>query len=255
MIGKKINKKIIPEEEDENDLIINDDDDFYIVNDPKLFQNKNQEINIEYNPPKDSEFHSSHRGDNSNESKFNERTTNRNIFTPVPNPQSINANSKESVGEEKTIFSKITEDLYLDNKLFLQPKKIYFDMSKIKEDNYNKLTTENYLFTCADKENSKNTKIINSFLERKTKELNNKKLGNDPEKNDNENLLEAKVPYSDRKKEKRGKNMCRSPEQFLKEQKILEEKHKNYIDKLTKKYIEEEKNAIKNKPTELKVSS
>ena len=84
MIGKKINKKIIQEEEDENDLIINDDDDFYIVNDPKLFQNKNQEINIEYNPPKDSEFHSSHRGDNSNESKFNERTTNRNIFTPVP---------------------------------------------------------------------------------------------------------------------------------------------------------------------------
>ena len=254
MIGKKINKKIIPEEEDENDLIINDDDDFYIVNDPKLFQNKNQEINIEYNPPKDSEFHSSHRGDNSNESKFNERTTNRNIFTPVPNPQSINANSKESVGEEKTIFSKITEDLYLDNKLFLQPKKIYFDMSKIKEDNYNKLTTENYLFTCADKENSKNTKIINSFLERKTKELNNKKLGNDPEKNDNENLLEAKVPYSDRKKEKRGKNMCRSPEQFLKEQKILEEKHKNYIDELTKKYIEEEKNSIKNKPTICKKS-
>ena len=254
MIGKKINKKIIPEEEDDNDLIINNDDDFYVNNDLKNSQNKNQEINKDYNPPKDSEIPSSQKGENINESKSNDRTTNRNIFTPVPNNPSVNVNSKESAGEEKTIFSKITEDLYLDNKLFLQPKKVYFDMSKIKEDNYNKLTTENYLFTCADKENSKNNKIINSFLERKTKELNNKKIGNDPEKDEKENLLEIKAPYSDRKKEKKGKNLCRSPEQFLKEQKILEEKHKNYIDKLTKKYIEEEKNAIKNKPTICKKS-
>ena len=235
MIGKKINKKIIPEEEDDNDLIINNDDDFYVDNDLKNSQNKNQEINKDYNPPKDSEIPSSQKGENINESKSNDRTTNRNIFTPVPNNPSVNVNSKETAGEEKTIFSKITEDLYLDNKLFLQPKKVYFDMSKIKEDNYNKLTTENYLFTCADKENSKNNKIINSFLERKTKELNNKKIGNDPEKDEKENLLEIKAPYSDRKKEKKGKNLCRSPEQFLKEQKILEEKHKNYIDKLTKK--------------------
>ena len=254
MIGKKINKKIIPEEEDDNDLIINNDDDFYVDNDLKNSQNKNQEINKDYNPPKDSEIPSSQKGENINESKSNDRTTNRNIFTPVPNNPSVNVNSKETAGEEKTIFSKITEDLYLDNKLFLQPKKVYFDMSKIKEDNYNKLTTENYLFTCADKENSKNNKIINSFLERKTKELNNKKIGNDPEKDEKENLLEIKAPYSDRKKEKKGKNLCRSPEQFLKEQKILEEKHKNYIDKLTKKYIEEEKNAIKNKPTICKKS-
>ena len=47
----------------------------------------------------------------------------------------------------------------MDNKLFLQPKKVYFDMSKIKEDNYNKLTTENYLFimcpaTIGEKSNS-----------------------------------------------------------------------------------------------------
>ena len=249
MIGKKINKKIIPEEEDDNDLIINNDDDFYVNNDLKNSQNKNQEINKDYNPPKDSEIPSSQKGENINESKSNDRTTNRNIFTPVPNNPSVNVNSKESAGEEKTIFSKITEDLYLDNKLFLQPKKVYFDMSKIKEDNYNKLTTENYLFTCADKENSKNNKIINDFLERKTKELNNKKIGSDPERDDSENFVEIKGLCSDRKKEKGTKYQGRSPEQFIKEQKILEQKHKSYIDNLVKKYNEEEKTFIKDRPT------
>ena len=103
---------------------------------------------------------------------------------------------------------------------------MYFDIGKAKEDNYNKLTIENYLFTCADKENSKNNKIITEFLERKTRELNNKKIGSDPEKDDSENFVEIKGLYSDRKKEKESKYNGRSPEQFIKEQKILEEKHK-----------------------------
>ena len=249
MIGKKINKKLISDEEDENDLIINNDDDFYGENDLKYMKKKNMEIKVDYNPPKDSEFLSSQKGEATNDSKTNERSTNKNIFTPVPNNQNVNINSKETVNEEKTIFSKITEDLYLDNKIYLKPKKIYFDISKAKEDSYNKLTIENYLFTCADKENSKNNKIINDFLERKSKEQNNKKLGNDPEKDEAENLMEVKRVYTDRKKEKNGKHGGRSPEQFLREQKILEEKQKNNLDKLIKKYDEEEKNFYKDKPT------
>ena len=249
MIGKKINKKLISDEEDENDLIINNDDDFYGENDLKFSQKKNIEIKVDYNPPKDSEFLLSQKGEATNDSKTNERSTNKNIFTPVPNNQNANINSKETVTEEKTIFSKITEDLYLDNKIYLKPKKIYFDISKAKEDSYNKLTIENYLFTCADKENSKNNKIINDFLERKTKEQNNKKLGNDPEKDEVENLMEVKRVYTDRKKQKNGKHGGRSPEQFLREQKILEEKQKNNLDKLIKKYDEEEKNFFKDKPT------
>ena len=249
MIGKKINKKLISDEEDENDLIINNDDDFYGENDLKFSQKKNIEIKVDYNPPKDSEFLLSQKGEATNDSKTNERSTNKNIFTPVPNNQNANINTKETVTEEKTIFSKITEDLYLDNKIYLKPKKIYFDISKAKEDSYNKLTIENYLFTCADKENSKNNKIINDFLERKTKEQNNKKLGNDPEKDEVENLMEVKRVYTDRKKEKNGKHGGRSPEQFLREQKILEEKQKNNLDKLIKKYDEEEKNFFKDKPT------
>ena len=254
MIGKKINKKLISEEEEENDLIINNDDEFDGDNDLKLSQKKNLEIKVDYNPPKDSEFHSSQRGENTNDSKTNERSTSKNIFIPVPNPQNLNINSKQTIGEEKTIFSKITEDLYLDNKIYLKPKKIYFDIDKIKEDNYNKLTIESYLFTCADKENSKNNKIITNFLERKTKEQNNKKIGSDPEKDDLENLMEINCFYSDRKKEKNGKFRGRSPEQFLKEQKILEEKQKNHLDKLIKKINEEEKNFIKDKPTICKQS-
>ena len=89
-----------------------------------------------------------------------------------------NLNENELFNEDKTIFSKIAEDLYLDNKNYLIPKKNYLDILKTEEDNYNRLTIENYLFTCADKENSKNNKIISNFLERKTKEQNNKKIGN-----------------------------------------------------------------------------
>ena len=245
MIGKKINKKLISDEEDENDLIINnEDEDFYGENEVKSSQKKNLEMKVDN--PKDSEFHSFQKEELTNESKNNDKMTNKNLFMPVPNKQNSNTNSKEITGEEKTIFSKITEDLYLDNKLYLKPKKVYFDISKAKEDNYNKLTIENYLFTCADKENSKNNKIITNFLERKTKEQNNKKIGSDPEKDDLENLKEIN---SDRKKETGIRHITRSSEQFIKEQKIMEERHKVYLDKLVKKHIEEEKNSIKEKPT------
>ena len=250
MCSKEINKKSINEEEDDNDLIINTDD-FCMENEQKNNQKKNLEIKVEYNPSKEQDIPpSSQKIEITNESKSNEISTNKNIFTPVPKPQILNTNdSKEVTGEEKTIFSKITEDLYSDNKLYLLPKKVYFDIGKANEDNYNKLTIENYLFTCADKENSKNTKIINDFLERKTKEQNNKKIGSDPERDDSENFVEIKGLYSDRKKDKGTKYTGRSPEQFIKEQKILEEKHKSYIDNLVKKYNEEEKNFLKEKPT------
>ena len=123
MIGKKINKKLISDEEDENDLIINnEDEDFYGENEVKSSQKKNLEMKVDN--PKDSEFHSFQKEELTNESKNNDKMTNKNLFMPVPNKQNSNTNSKEITGEEKTIFSKITEDLYLDNKLFLQPKKV-----------------------------------------------------------------------------------------------------------------------------------
>ena len=249
IISKKINKKLINEEEDENDLIINNDDDFCGENEQISPQKNNLKIKVEYNKGKENEFLSSQKIEITGESRNNEITTNKNIFIPVPNFKSTNESVKEQIGEEKTIFSKITEDLYLFNKFYLKPQKICLDIAKANEDNYNKLTIENYLFTCADKENSKNNKIISDFLERKTREQNNKKIGSDPEKDDSENFMEIRGLYSDRKINRKEKRNIRSPEQFLKEQKDLEKKHYNYMESLVKKYNDEAKNVIKDKPT------
>ena len=259
MLSNKINKKqIFEEDEEDNDLIINNEDDSYT----EIEQSQNQkrkeklEIKIDDSNKKAQEVISIQKVEIPRESKNYETSTAKKIFTPVPIQSSKkqidnqNLNENELFNEDKTIFSKIAEDLYLDNKNYLIPKKNYLDILKTEEDNYNRLTIENYLFTCADKENSKNNKIISNFLERKTKEQNKKKIGNsDLEKNDIENLAEIRGLYSDRKNIKLLKNSSRSPDQFIKEQKIFEEKHKEYMNKLIKKYNEETKNEYKDKPT------
>ena len=122
------------------------------------------------------------------------------------------------------------------------------DFNKIKDDNYNKLTVENYLFTCADKENSKNQKIISDFIERKNKEQLCKKIAIN-QKSSPKNIENSEKKHSfDYKKAKRTK-ASRSPEQFLDDQKVLEKKHKNYIDKLVKIHNEEINLCIKDRPT------
>ena len=245
MLSNKINKKqIFEEDEEDNDLIINNEDDSYT----EIEQSQNQKgkeklaIKIDDSNKKAQEVISIQKVEIPRESKNYETSTAKKIFTPVPIQSSKkqidnqNLNENELFNEDKTIFSKIAEDLYLDNKNYLIPKKNYLDILKTEEDNYNRLTIENYLFTCADKENSKNNKIISNFLERKTKEQNKKKIGNsDLEKNDIENLAEIRGLYSDRKNIKLLKNSSRSPDQFIKEQKIFEEKHKEYMNKLIKK--------------------
>lgn len=90
------------------------------------------------------------------------------------NQANVNINT---YNDEKTIFSKIAEDLFVVNMDNLREKKNIFGITKLKDDNYNKLTVKNYLFTSADKENSKNGKIINEFMKRKKKEQKYKKLG------------------------------------------------------------------------------
>ena len=209
MLSNKINKKqIFEEDEEDNDLIINNEDDSYT----EIEQSQNQKgkeklaIKIDDSNKKAQEVTSIQKVEIPRESKNYETSTAKKIFTPVPIQSSKkqidnqNLNENELFNEDKTIFSKIAEDLYLDNKNYLIPKKNYLDILKTEEDNYNRLTIENYLFTCADKENSKNNKIISNFLERKTKEQNKKKIGNsDLEKNDIENLAEIRGLYSDRK--------------------------------------------------------
>ena len=169
-----------------------------------------------------------------------------------------NENNKiNSYNNEKTIFSKITEDLYINNMDNSKQKGniIYlFDPTNFKEDNYNKLTVENYLYNCADKENSKNGKIIKEFIERKNKEQRFKKIGIDLEKFcKNSQYDNFKRLSNDCNNTKRTKS-SRSPDQFLEDQKNLEEKHKNYINNLIKIHDKEISQCMKDRPTITKES-
>ena len=249
MFFKKIRKKSFSDEEEDSDLIVNNDEfcifnEFKAIEENLIKQNKNQ-------------HHS--------EQKMNYYTNNRILLKNPKIPKLIGDkfNSKENSNitninneinnkinnnEEKTIFSKITEDLYLDSLNNMKPKKNIFDINKITDDNYNKLTVEKYLFTCADKENFKNKKIIEDFIERKNKEQLCKKIAIKKNNNNNIEITENQLS-SGHKKGIRPKGVSRSPEQFLDDQKIKEIKHKIYIDNLIKIHNQEINLSIKDKPT------
>ena len=279
-MSKIINQKsknYISEDDEDSELIINNDE-FCAENEQKMnskkYQKKKKEneikaknikakdlkLNInsdnnqnrvltdenqsgQKNPHLDS--NNTNTYENSNILVYNNETNNDQKILSIDNTNNLINN----YNDEKTIFSKITEDLYVDNLTNLKPRKNLFDFSRRKEDNYNKLTVENYLFNCADKENSKNNKIITEFIERKTKEQECKKIGIDLEKIGKTSQFDnfKRLSY-DHKKIKRSKN-TRSPEQFIGDQKVLEEKHKNYIKSLIKKHEDEINLLLKDRPT------
>ena len=75
----------------------------------------------------------------------------------------------------KSVFIKISEDIY--TKFKSKPNKEVRDINKMEEDAYNKMTSEDYLETCKNRENVKNRKIVQDFLDRKAKEDTFKKIG------------------------------------------------------------------------------
>ena len=257
MFLQKLRKKSFSDEEEDSDLIINNDE-FCTLNDFKTNEenlyrlNKNKKIskNINSTEKKKNSQNNCIILKNPKVPKLTNDKINNNLKDDNNNNIIIYENhlTKINNNEEKTIFSKITEDLYLDSLNNIKPNKLIFDLNKKKDDNYHKLTVENYLFTCADKENSKNKKIISDFIERKNKEHICKKIAIN-QKNNNKNWEEVEKKYSsDHKKMKRTK-CSRSPEQFLDDQKIMEEKHKTYIDNLIKMHNEELKLCFKDRPT------
>ena len=269
---QKINKKYISEDEEDSDLIINNNDDFW--SNEKKINTYNLEINNKYkNNYKEISYDIPEPQTNSNQNNFNYIPNQNNTKSPkiyqnnkienisnngINNINVYNSNNNNCMStynDEKTIFSKIAEDLYVDNmENNIKSKKSIFDVSKGKEDNYNKLTVENYLYTCADKENSKNNKIINDFIERKAKEQKFKKIGLEFEKFGKISQFDNfKRLSTDHKKMRRSKN-ARTPEQFLDDQKIMEEKHKNYINNLIKMHNDEINLCIKDRPTITKQS-
>ena len=232
------NKKSSFSDEEDSDLIINNDEfctlNGFILNEKNIIKNT-KSINSKYNKSQ----------------KKNRISYNNCII--LKNPKNIKSNKINTINsfnrkikhnlEEKTIFSKIAEDLYVDYLNDKNPKKNIIDLNKEKDDNYNKLTVENYLYSCADREYSKNKKIIHDFIERKTKENMCKKISI------------IKIPQNDLKKfrtyknSNRSKRKSRSPEEFLDEQKILEEKHKIYLDNLIMLHNKEINLCLKDRPT------
>ena len=235
-----VNNKKSSSDEEESELIINNDE-FCSLYDFKLNEENLIKINKSINSKK------------INSQQKNKILNNNCIILKKPKNTKISPNKINKINsnknniknnlEEKTIFSKIAEDLYIDYLNDKNPKKNIIDLNKEKDDNYNKLTVENYLYTCADKENSKNKKIIKNFIERKTKEQIYKKISIIKlSQNDLKNLGKDK-------KLNRSRGKSRSPEKFLDDQKILEEKHKNYIDKLIMMHNKEINLCLKDKPT------
>ena len=240
MFVKNKISSISDEGEEESDLIINNDE-FCTLSDLKL-----NEENIIKNSK-------SFNSKNIISQQKNKILNNNCIILKNPKNTKISPNKINTINsfknrnrnnfEEKTIFSKIAEDLYIDNLNDKNQKKNIFDINKEKDDNYNKLTVENYLYTCVDRENSKNKKIIQDFIERKTKENICKKISiNKIHQNDFKK-------FSSDKNSNRSKGKSRSPEEFLDEQKILEEKHKIYIDNLIMLHNKEINLCLKDRPT------
>jgi hypothetical protein len=153
--------------------------------------------------------------------------------------------------KDKTIFSKLSENLYKDNKNYLLSRKDIYDIDKGKEDKYNILTIEIYLVTCAKKENSKNNKVISEFIQRKKKENICKKIGIEVDKRDSiplhDHFKEASMNYK-KIQLAQGKNI-RSKEQFLDDQKFMEEKHKKLMKHLIEINNKEINKTLKEHPT------
>ena len=56
--------------------------------------------------------------------------------------------------KSKPVFTKISEDIYL--KFKSKPNKEIRDINKMEEDAYNKMTSDQYILTCKNRENIKN---------------------------------------------------------------------------------------------------
>ena len=88
----------------------------------------------------------------------------------------------------KSIFIKISEDIY--TKFKSKPNKEVRDIIKMEEDAYNKMTSDPYIDTYINRENLKNDKIVQEFLDRKAKEDTNKKIGIESDKKDQMKILQ-----------------------------------------------------------------
>lgn len=135
----------------------------------------------------------------------------------------------------KTVFSKISENMYKISKEDKFPIKKARNLEQENEETYNKLTEEAFLCSCANKTNKENKKIIYEFLDRKKKQQASKRIGVDLEnksKANNEKELESLKDIkrltilTDRN---RSYKSSRTFQEFLLDQKKKQEIHENHL--------------------------
>ena len=164
----------------------------------------------------------------------------------------INISEIQNSSINQTVFSKISEDMFKNTKEEIIPAKVPHNLELEKEGNYNRLTEEAFLCSCANKSNKENKKIIYEFLGRKKNEEISKKIGIDSEK-EKENELEK---FQDVKRltiltdRNRSYISSRTFQEFLQDQKNKEEKHQNHL-KTNENLQKEEINSILREKPEL----
>jgi hypothetical protein len=135
----------------------------------------------------------------------------------------------------KSVFLKISEDIY--TKLKSKPNKEVRDINKTEEDAYNKMTSDPYIRTCENKENTKNKKIVQQCLDRKAKEDIFKKIGIECDRNkEKKKLQDPKRAYSVTDRNNNLKS-TRTLAQFLRDQNGERKKDKKFWNKNNKKNI------------------
>ena len=148
------------------------------------------------------------------------------------NNSNINKFLDESKNNGKSVFLKISEDIY--SKLKSKPNKEVRDIYKTEEDAYNKMTSDPYIRTCKNKENVKNKKIVQQCLDRKAKEDIFKKIGIECDRNrEKKKLQDPKRACSVTDRNINFKS-TRTLAQFLRDQKGERKKEKK-INKNNKK--------------------
>ena len=130
--------------------------------------------------------------------------------------------------DSKSVFTKIAENIYKDTQYKNRnPNKDVRDINKIEEDAYNKLTSDQLIETFQNRENMRNKKIVQDFLNRKAKEGTFKKIGIECDRNiEMKKLQDPKRALSVTDRNRNFKS-TRTFGQFLHDQKIKQHFNNN----------------------------
>ena len=141
---------------------------------------------------------------------------------------------------QKSIFSKISEILYNSYNDEVSQHKSSLNYKNSQEDNYNQMTSDQYLYKLADK---KNNHVKNSLIVEKMENKKYQKILNDNHyysEDKNEELFSTKRYYRRR---------IRTPEEFLEDQAKFLDKHNKHIEKMVSEQNKKFQKLIKDKPS------